>query len=512
MPIQFCSSSAALENGSTKFAYTKRVAPCLRARFISSKLKHGSRIGAWLSTSLALVATLTIGFDASAAIERGRKIDEGLFQMTGTKLKPGYKARPGEEMPDPAPPFVTKEGYVEIYGSSLEFIRYKNWKEFLSAGEYERIRIDLRSPNGAGFPGAYTHPWDLRRYRLAVPSNTGPTKIEEIVLGGAMNPKAPNKHPVWPDDNPSRRIYTFRANGNPSDGKTKWTRDVEPVAGSNTTGWYGHSYGGNFFQDTASDDSTIDTTSSDPVYFFFEQVDQSITNTPYRTQIYSAKTQFQLSWVPVGAAEMFDVLKKGFSTVLDMKARLVPSTATPTLALGVTNPETGRPFPSTIRSVGGYLVEGPRPVRVEIQGRVFYIIGFSAGDFCTDGYTINYAWSRSIQGPYQPILNDTGTDFVDFGKRIRDAYGLSWMGRPVLYQLPGGSYEMMFHAVDKKIILNNDYTRWPTEHELSEFYRMLFRAPVELSLGPDLSPRIELKAKRARVSACDSERGDCHAH
>ena len=54
--------------------------------------------------------------------------------------------------------------------------------------------------------------------------------------------------------------------------------------------------------------------------------------------------------------------------------------------------------PTTHRTIGGDLVEGPRPIQLKIDGQNFYFVGFSANDFPTDRYTINYAWARNVRG------------------------------------------------------------------------------------------------------------------
>jgi hypothetical protein len=134
------------------------------------------------------------------------------------------------------------------------------------------------------------------------------------------------------------------------------------------------------------------------------------------------------------------------------------------------------PLPSTRRTIGGFLMEGPRPVRMQIEGEVFYIIGFSSGDFPTDSYTINYAWSRRPQGPYRPMLNSASSDLLDLGLGIKNEFGLSWVGRPVFYRNPEGQYEILFHGVLKSILRDNDYRRWPKKYQLWQFFRCIFKA------------------------------------
>lgn len=391
---------------------------------------------------------------------QGKKLDEGLYQLTGNYLLPGSPVNAGDELPDAAPPYVAENGEVEIYGSAPYFIRYADWKSFLEGGSYKKIPLRFFSNDGQPYIFDYTHPWDVRKYRVILP--TGET--EEILIGGAMTAGVPGSSPLWPNDNPSRRIFIFRQ---APDGT--WIRNKQSIYGDPKSGWMGHSYGGNFFQAHSSNPSIIDLKSGAPLYFFFEKVDHSEEDRPTRTQIYAMNVDFQ-------GRESDEFLALS---------------GMPKLILGVTDPATEKPFPSTKRSTGGYLIEGPRPIKAKIQGKDFYFIGFSGGDFCTDGYTTNFAWSHTPLGPYQPLLNKDGTDFLDYGHKLRNRYQLSWVGRPVLYETPEKNYEIMFHAVNKHLVPDNDYTNWPVHQPLNKFYRVLLKANVRLDLHKDGTPRIE---------------------
>lgn len=259
--------------------------------------------------------------------------------------------------------------------------------------------------------------------------------------------------PVWPVDNPNRRIFRFFPVGAHS-----WRREEKPIVGEVSTSWLGHSYGGNLFQPSSVDLNTIDVTTSSDVFFFFEKVDEERGGTPYKTEIF------------------LQTLPSPFASVNDESRRII----------GVGDP----PFPSTRRSAFGYLVEGPRPATVEIRGKSFFIVGFSSGDFCTDRYTINYAWSTDVMGPYHAALTENGSDLRDLGREIKTKYGLSWMGRPAIYRAPNGTYEILFHAVDKKILPDNDYSKWPTgnPYELWHFFRSVFKARLDAKLGESGEP------------------------
>ncbi|HEX4925815.1 MAG TPA: hypothetical protein VFV50_17105 [Bdellovibrionales bacterium] len=388
---------------------------------------------------------------ATAAERAGRKLSAHILQLTGTHLKPGQIQHTIQEIPDPAPPYLREDGSVELYGSAPYYIRYKDWATYKSGGRFEIVGLELQNYSGKPITGTYTHPWDLRKYRL-----TGGGRVRgEVIVGGAMSPRGAHVTPVWPDDNPNRRIFRFLPVGPHS-----WRREARPIVGTVSMSWLGHSYGGNFFQPESGDLNTVDL--AKPVYFVYERVNDDRGNTPFKTEIY-----------------------------IQTLANVMQSTDDPGVrVIGVGE----RPWPATRRSIGGYLVEGPRPAVIEAGGRKFYVIGFSSGDFCTDGYSINYAWSRDIMGPYQVARTADGRDLLDLGRELKAAYGLSWMGRPAFYRTPDGDYEVLFHAVDKRILPDNDYSKWPKgdPYQLWQFFRSVFKAKLAVTLSKAGEPELRI--------------------
>jgi hypothetical protein len=405
-----------------------------------------------------IIASLALLQAASAHAQEGRKLAAGFYQLTGTHLKVGQTQHRLAELPDPAPPYVNPRGEIEIYGSADYFIRYRSWSEFSRGGRYEIVPLDVRYPNGRPFREIYTHPWDLRKVRIEMPSG----RKQEMLLGGSMSPTGGKPAAVWPDDNINRRVFLFRENS-----AGQWIRDASPLFGSVTSGWLGHSYGGNFFQASVPSPSAIRPGNGDPVYLFYERVSEE-KNGPYRTEIFAREINGLNGNRPPGK---------------EIKI------------LSVTD-SSGTPFPSTGRTIGGYLVEGPRPIRMRIDGNDFFIIGFSSGDFPTDSYTINYAWSKLPLGPYRPMLVATaggGMDLLDLGRLIKMKHGLSWVGRPSFYRTPSGKYEMLFHGVFKNVLPDNDYTRWPVKYELWKFFRCLFKVELDVKTvrgEPILTPSL----------------------
>src|ERR1044072_3591919 len=150
----------------------------------------------YFAASFAFAAQCPSGF------ESGKEVSPGLIQLTGTFLGSLQTKFPIAELPDPAPPYVTEKGEVEIYGSADYFIRYPNWDQFLSGGCYEVVKLPLFGPTARPYDQIYTHPWDIRKYRIE--QNGQPNR--EVLLGGAMTAMNGKDKPVWPDDNWNRRV------------------------------------------------------------------------------------------------------------------------------------------------------------------------------------------------------------------------------------------------------------------------------------------------------------------
>jgi hypothetical protein len=387
---------------------------------------------------------------------RGMRLSEGLFLLTGAHLQPGREEPCLEELADPAPPLVTERGEVEIYGSGRYFLRYASWSEFERGGAYRIVPLDLRYPGGESYTGTYTHPWDLRKYRVEAPGEPG----REVLVGGAMSATEGRAAARWPEDNINRRIFLFHR-----DATDRWIRARTPLVGEVASGWLGHSYGGNFFQPGAAHPGVLRPGATGDILFFYEKVDEvgpmgDGTPGPFRTQIYARR----------------------------VAAGSLATTGPEVRIIGVGEP----PYPATRRSIGGYLVEGPRPIELRIAGRTLYLVTFSSGDFPTDGYAMNYAWATRPLGPYHPVLDRSGTDLVDLGAELKQRHGLSWVGRPVIYRTRPGQYEMLFHAVRRNLLPDNDYRRWPTRYPLWRFFRSIFKVRLRIQLAPDGAPLISL--------------------
>ena len=292
-------------------------------------------------------------------------------------------------------------------------------------------------------------PWDVRKYRVVEPG----AAPYEILVGGTMTSTADHPLPIWPQDNFTRRLFLFRA-----DSQGRWSQAERPLVGVVGDSWLGHSYGGNIIQEDAEDQQTIRLDSAKRLALFYERVSVSHDGRPTRTELF--------------ASEMPSLSRPGREASILSLAGVVP--------------------PSARRSIGGELVEGPRPIQLKVGGRTLYVVGFSSGDYPTDGYTINFLWSRSLFGPYHAFMTDDGGDFFDFAGELKARYGLTWIGRPALFRAPNGELEMLFTAAVKAMAPEIDYDHWPKDSDAAKVFRALFKAKISLSATPDGSPSLSV--------------------
>jgi hypothetical protein len=372
----------------------------------------------------------------------------GIRQLTGMDLKVGQTNHPDKGPADPVV-YETADGRIQLYGTQSRngYLEYPSWEAFLKGEGGTQKYLDLYHPDGTKIAGEEAA-WDLLPHRW--PNGRG--GFEEVLYAGAMTPTGGRKEARWPEDNWNRRIYAFR-----EDRQGRWVRDKEPLFSPppEQESWADHSYGHHFITDENGD-----------TWVFYEKVSQAVDPqgkpAPYKTEIFARK---MISPTQASAEER------------------------PILRVG------DNPYPSMRRTIGGFLVEGPRPSKVSVGGKDFYFVGFSSGDFSTDRYFVNVAWSTKIDGEYKPVLNKQGSDLLDLGERAKEALDLSWgPARPHFFQDPKGKWWVVFHAVEKGILPDNDYTRWPGRN-LADFHRNIYLAPVEITLGADGNPRFNIQPR-----------------
>jgi hypothetical protein len=265
------------------------------------------------------------------------------------------------ELADPAPPFVTNQGEIEIYGTGDYFLRYSSWFEFLAGGKFKKFSVEFNK----------WHAWDLRKYRIL---NSGVFEKEIFLLGGIRHGR----------EHVRRRIYLMMDDA------------LHPISciTPETLGMKGHCYGGNFFQAGQKDPNTIDIARS--FYFFYDEVTDVFGDHPVVTEIMRVKMKSltEAAEVPhaiIGASlKLYPLMKR-------------------TIGGGGSLAEGPRPFEF-------------RDVRT---GRSIFIIGFSTGDFMTDSYTMAFAWSEKIDGEFIILENPDGDlkDFGSLFKEAHSLSG-----------------------------------------------------------------------------------------
>lgn len=396
-------------------------------------------LGVWPSAPQALAdsstmqpsLTQTVARFAIESSDPPGTIQRRLKQLTGKGNQPGLCREP--DLADPSPPEQLSDGRIRITGTAsnreadcspgqgFNAAVWSDWTTFLRGAEpaHELIRLYQYHTDGRLIElNQAETPWDITIERWAG---------QEVLWGGAILPTGRREHAIMWDDNWTRRVWSFVRD---EDGR--WIRASEPLFGpppgaDGAPSYRDHSYGHQFITDETGDR-----------WVFYEKVSETNGPWPWRTDIY--------------ARRMTSV------TRASDEERYI---------LGAGNPA----IRTAVRTAGDMLVEGPRPVRIAMQGEFFYLIGFSAGDFRSSTYGIHFAVSRCLLGPYHSYLTADKGDFLDLGSNIREHYGLSWgPGRPALFHDPAGEFWLLFHATEPSVLGD---------------FRNVYLAPVEIRLGSD---------------------------
>lgn len=365
-------------------------------------------------------------------------VQRRLKQLTGRSNEPGLCREP--DLADPSPPEQLPDGRIRVTGTAsnraadcsatqgVNAAVWPSWTAFLRGDNPARELIRLYQYTADGQLTELNQdetPWDI-----TIESWAG----QEVLWGGAMIPTRRRDHAVLWEDNWTRRVWPFIR-----DSEGRWIRAPQPLFGAapdqdSAPSFQDHSYGHQFISDEAGGR-----------WVFYERVSEANGLWPGRTDIYARR---MVSAIRASDEEHF-ILSAG-------------------------NPA----MRTAVRAAGDQLVEGPRPVRIAVQGEVFYLLGFSAGDFRSTTYGIHFAVSRHLLGPYRPYLTADRGDFLDLGKNIRERYGLSWgPGRPALFQDPAGEYWILFHATQPSVLGD---------------FRNVYLAPIEMRLGRDGWPVLTL--------------------
>ena len=370
----------------------------------------------------------------------------GVVQVTGKDTKVGQTVFPVRVGGDPFA-YVKPNGTVTVLTSDPHVLELKSLDDLLRGGPFKvkpnEQYIEGRSDRLVEFEVG----WDSMIHRW--PDGT------EVLYSSIMDPELTQRGEArWPDHNWSRRIYPFV-----KDAKGRWVLREKPLFNpidrEKPPTMIGHSYGHHFkvvTRDTPSGPAT-------ETWLFHEEI---IEDKPkLKTEIFARK--------------MLDPF-----TASAEKVKI----------LGVGDP----PYPSAIRESGDFLVEGPRPFEAVIEGETVHFISFSAGDYMRDQYDIHFAYRRGDAiGPYTPLLRTVNgvTDFAPAGERIKKKYALSWLGRAHVIRDRTGQSWALFHATNKLIHPNFDYSRAPVRDR--DFNRNIYVVPVTFGRAENGEPLIELK-------------------
>jgi hypothetical protein len=367
-----------------------------------------------------------------------------------------------------ADPYVerTPRGKIRIFGTTGgHFLEFASEKALFNGQRPQQIKLDFAHPDGTEL-----NPDEMIWDSLPMVCNVR-GQLKNVILGGAMTPPAGRTNAKWPEDNPGRRTYAFVQVG------MKFVRGQQPVLpDQNPRDWIGHNYGRDFVRDEQG--NPVKDPKDGSQFMVYEKV--------------TRKTQDGKLITELAMRKMKDCAYADSKEVILMTIN------------------EKKPLPAVKRADGGLLTEGPRVVRMRIGKKNFFVMGFSSGDFPTDHYGINLAFSENITGPYEPLLTTRNgvVDLLDLGRDIRERYQLSWgPARPTFYKDRSGRMWIVFHAVDKREHPGVDFSRWPAD--LAPFQRQLYMAPLKVGLrkGRPTFKLEELRCSSPMLMAAESVGG-----
>jgi|tagenome__1003787_1003787.scaffolds.fasta_scaffold20988121_3 hypothetical protein len=433
----FCKTAARLSIARTSSAAKTYDSAAERSR--------ASRDGGALRTlTVVILLFFSAGCSRAFAADVGRCPVHFLSRAKGVGI---LQLRSGDTPIRLADPFVKREpnGKIRVYGtSSGEYVEYPSERALFAGLPPIQRKITFVHPDGSQLSAEET-PWDT------LPFSCG---TKSFLISGIMTPPPGSQHATFPDDNRRRRTYVFTPDENDS---SVFVRSKTPLLpDADLDSWIGHNYGHDFIRDE----------NKKPV----RNVDGSY------TLIYERVTRFTETGKLI--------------TEIASRALSCPdlNLAEEKIVLRIDDKE---PWPAVQRKDGGLLIEGPRVMKMRRNKQNFYVMGFSSGDFPTDHYGINLAFSFAPEGPYSPVLTEDGTDLRDFGADLRELYGLSWgPARPDFYRDRQGKMWVAFHGVEKKRYPGADFDNWPTN--LSDFHREIFLVPFEVQLNRFNQPEFHL--------------------
>ena len=313
-------------------------------------------------------------------------------------------------MADPA--IVDNDDSILIMGTG-DILKYRSLDALINAEPAEKETLTLFKEISVASRKVIVHmmpdelPWDLQFYEF---------DGEKYLYGGVMSPLPGTNNARWPHENISRRIKvaTFEEELN------GWVFKEKPVFGKiDHLNWIGHSYGQQIIKE------------KNDLYMFHEEISRD------------------------GITELF--VRKMNSPFEASKAIKIA---------GIEH----LPLEFTKRVDGGHLLEGPRYMKTQVEGKEVHLVFFSTGDFPTKNYATRVAYSfNGILGPYEVSPDDITEKAED--------QGLHGVGRAFPFKYQDKNW-IIFHGA--KDLPGVDHTKWP--ENLDNFKRCLFVSPIKLKL------------------------------
>jgi hypothetical protein len=294
-------------------------------------------------------------------------------------------------------------------------------------------------------------PWDLEIYSLLGQS---------YLYAGVMTPEVGLQNAMG-DDNISRRVRVAETS---DQGKT-WVFKKDPVFGTPSfTNWIGHSYGHQLIQ------------SADGITYMFHDMVSGIVDDS--TGLPTSSGGFTKTELFARILDPQNPMKTLTSVPEVSGARVVTLSSGEKVykILGIED----LPLESSHREGGGYLLEGARPRKIEIQKgselKTLYLILFSTGDYPLKNYTIRAAISEGgILGPYQ-VYKENGVP-KDLGDEMKNSMGFHALGRGFSFDYEGENW-LLFHA--EADLPGLDYTTtW------RDVQQSIFVAPLDIHYDGD---------------------------
>lgn len=433
-------------------------------------------------------------------ISRTLQADENQAAKPERRLK--FLASGVVDIADPSVPMKVQlpNGKSEwrIYTSGHRYIADRTLKGLLHGGEKRHHEITVRYEDGTIIEGPYhTGPrgWDGEPAAFTPPTpeslriqarfesgewtkdmmqpkfETGEkTEIQRAFLG-LMDQQTPGKLPELSEVAPTRTRHALEREW--IDGKEVWT-DMGPMNGDKSykKEWliedggkvvHGHGYGSRMFR---LPNGQIWRDAEGVSWVAYERV------TKQTEKVVGNKTK-KFPFITEIFAKRFDP-ETGRTFGEEVKL------------MGVTD-QNGVPYKAAARGrTRGYLVEGPNPILVNVEGKAFWMISFSAGDYFKDNYGTNVMFRPASEGPigpYKPLLTKDG-DLMDVARAMSKENGLTWgFARTNFFYDQNFELWATGHAIPKSMI-PDDYVRSgkPKKKVFEDYARRTAIAPFRAKL------------------------------